>query len=165
MAAPTRRRSAPVTAPCAWGSRSASTARSIQVTLRAERRGERLVFQVSDTGIGMDERQLEPLFNRFQQADGSIARRFGGTGLGLAISKRLVELMHGDIRVVSSPGLGSRFEVDLPYVPCPPVPATDPGPGPQRPGKPLAGISILVAEADPINQGSVCISCWGWPSH
>ncbi|HYN79057.1 MAG TPA: ATP-binding protein, partial [Lamprocystis sp. (in: g-proteobacteria)] len=125
-----------------------------QVILSAARQGDQLVFQVSDTGIGMNEEQLGQLFNPFQQADGSTTRRFGGTGLGLAISKRLLELMHGDIRVDSTPGVGSRFEVRLPYVAL--AAETNPAPGrvaqATESGRPLAGISILVAEDDPINQ-------------
>ena len=123
------------------------------VTLLASRQGEQLVFKVSDTGIGMNEEQLGRLFKPFQQADGSTTRHFGGTGLGLAITKRILELMGGSIRVESSPGAGSSFEFSVPCVqaasgtekPAPVVtgPAGD---------KPLAGLSILAAEDDPVNQ-------------
>jgi len=88
------------------------------VTLAASRQGDELVFRVSDTGIGMDEELLGQLFNPFQQADGSAARRFGGAGLGLAIGKRILELMGGDIRVDSRPGAGTTVELRLPYVPA-----------------------------------------------
>jgi len=76
-----------------------------------ERTGERtkLLFAVSDTGIGMRAEEMPRLFQAFTQADSSTTRRFGGTGLGLSISKRLVELMGGQIWAESESGEGSTF--------------------------------------------------------
>ena len=67
----------------------------------------RIRFDVCDTGAGMTAEQLEKLFRPFQQADDSVANRFGGTGLGLAISRRLATLLNGDLSVRSTPGQGT----------------------------------------------------------
>ena len=64
---------------------------------------------VKDSGIGISDEQKNRLFESFQQADGSIARKFGGSGLGLAISKNIVELMGGTVDVISTLGEGSEF--------------------------------------------------------
>jgi PAS domain S-box-containing protein len=76
--------------------------------------GDEVIFQVTDTGIGMTPEQCERLFQPFTQAESGTARRFGGTGLGLAISRRFCRLMGGDITVDSEVGVGSRFTVRLP---------------------------------------------------
>ena len=66
-------------------------------------------IDVTDSGIGLSDKQIAGLFTPFQQADSSIARKFGGTGLGLAISKRIVEMMGGRIWVESEEGKGAKF--------------------------------------------------------
>lgn len=68
-----------------------------------------LRFTVRDTGIGIRQDKMAQIFRPFEQADGTMTRRFGGTGLGLSISSKLVELMQGRIWVESQPGIGTKF--------------------------------------------------------
>jgi CheY-like chemotaxis protein/HPt (histidine-containing phosphotransfer) domain-containing protein len=101
-----------------------------------------LHFTVSDTGIGIPAEKLEAIFDPFEQADSSLARKYGGTGLGLAICKRLVELMSGRIWVESVVGAGSRFHFTAQ------VDVTD---GPHEREVPMAaetlhGLAVLVVE-------------------
>lgn len=75
---------------------------------------DRVAFMVRDTGMGLTPAQIDKLFGAYAQADATVARRFGGTGLGLAITKRLVTLMHGEVKVESTLGVGSTFSIILP---------------------------------------------------
>ena len=89
---------------------------AVTVSVRPDHEG-RVVFSISDTGVGIAAERLEEIFNPFEQADDTTTRRFGGTGLGTTISKQLVELMGGKINARSQPDQGSCFYFDLPLKP------------------------------------------------
>lgn len=74
-----------------------------------------LRISITDTGLGIDEEQLDSLFEAFTQADASTTRRFGGTGLGLSITKQLTELMNGKIHIESQLKKGTCISIDLPF--------------------------------------------------
>ncbi|MEG5031755.1 urea ABC transporter substrate-binding protein [Microcoleus sp. AT3-D2] len=84
-----------------------------------------IVFQVTDTGIGMTEDQVSRLFGAFTQADDSTTRRYGGTGLGLTISRKFCQMMGGDITVESEFDCGSSFTIRLPIAVTNPKEAPD----------------------------------------
>jgi signal transduction histidine kinase len=73
-----------------------------------------IIITIKDSGIGMTQEQINKIFQPFTQADPTTTKRFGGTGLGLAITKKLVNMMGGDITVVSKIDIGSEFIVKLP---------------------------------------------------
>lgn len=120
----------------------------------------RLCFDVSDTGIGISEEQMDRLFIPFSQADTSISRRFGGTGLGLCLAKRLVELMGGSLSVRSQLGRGTTFQVVLPFTGSADTHDGAASPSPEAESHPdrltrqwqTAGMRVLVVEDNPINQ-------------
>lgn len=88
------------------------------VTVRVQTVGDGIRFEVLDTGIGFDEAQKAVIFERFQQADSTITRKFGGTGLGLAISRELVALMGGSLDCTAVAGAGASFWFTLPLAPA-----------------------------------------------
>ena len=73
-----------------------------------------VIFEVTDTGVGITAEQAARLFEPFEQADNSTTRRFGGSGLGLVISRELARLMGGDVTLTSQPGKGSVFTLRPP---------------------------------------------------
>ncbi len=116
-------------------------------------------YEVSDTGIGMTPEQKALLFRSFSQADTSTTRKYGGTGLGLAISKQLVELMGGEIGVVSEPGKGSTFWFTLPLKK---QALEGHRPGPNLPAD-LQGTNVLIVDDNVINRRIMReqLSSWG----
>ncbi|MGH8973023.1 MAG: PAS domain S-box protein [Acidimicrobiia bacterium] len=109
---------------------------------------DRLVvrFEVTDTGIGIDDEHRDRLFEPFSQADASTTRRFGGTGLGLAISRQLVEAMGGEIGLASEVGQGSTFWFTVPLEPRLEVS------GSQRVTDALTGLRALVVDDNQTNR-------------
>lgn len=129
-----------------------------RVTVRVEKGGAtadavRVRFTVEDTGIGMAADVLPHIFERYRQANNSTTRYYGGTGLGLSIVKSLIELQGGRVQVTSTPGQGSCFTVEIPYV-------ISQNPADQPPSETTpttwepAGrrLTILVVEDNAINQ-------------
>jgi len=91
------------------------------VELRAEKQGEEFVLIVADTGMGISEKNLPFVFDRFWQADGSSKRKYQGVGIGLALVKELSEVQGGNVSVQSQEGKGTTFTVRLPYRKAEPV--------------------------------------------
>ena len=113
-----------------------------QVSLDIAVDGPRLCLRVEDSGIGMTEDQLGRVFEEFEQADNSVTRRYGGTGLGLPIVRKLVDMIGGELRVDSTPGVGTRVEVwlDVPAE-VPAIVAAGRVPGGAAPGAPAGARS------------------------
>ncbi|MDQ8205358.1 ATP-binding protein [Pelagicoccus sp. SDUM812003] len=84
------------------------------VSARVRRKGDLIRYEVIDTGIGIESKIIDRLFESFSQANSSTTREFGGSGLGLSICKRLSELMNGEIGVESEVGKGSTFWLEFP---------------------------------------------------
>jgi two-component system sensor histidine kinase/response regulator len=106
----------------------------------------KLLFDVTDTGIGIEQENLARLFEPFTQADAGTTRTYGGTGLGLTIARELTTMMHGSLRVQSMVGKGSRFQFELPFT----VPEV--GQGPLLVPDELQGLHVLIVDANATNR-------------
>jgi len=120
---------------------------SIEVSI-VQNSNNTIALVVEDTGMGMNQEVLKKVFQEFNQGDASMTRKFGGTGLGLAIVKRLVNLQHGEIKVESEVGKGTKISLEIPTQFVAPVLKTD-----QEDTKftfSLKGLNILVVDDDTI---------------
>lgn len=106
-------------------------------------------FTVEDTGIGIADDKLAAIFERFEQADSSTARKYGGTGLGLAITQQLARLMGGQVRVESVVGRGSKFWFELAF-PLASVEALAARSNRPEPGE-LPRLQVLVVDDNDVN--------------
>ncbi|MBT0664641.1 HAMP domain-containing protein [Geobacter pelophilus] len=137
------------------------------ISVRCVREGGYYVTSVTDTGIGIEDDDLERLFKPFHQIDSGLSRKYEGTGLGLSICKKLVELMGGSIRVESCQGKGSTFGFTLPVNPCreqaDAISAADSGggetgsvaSGPVAAQPPIPGVQVC---NDPERVAAVCLT-------
>lgn len=116
------------------------------------RPGKPVTIDVTDTGVGMTEQQLSRVFESFEQADGSMTRRFGGTGLGLSIVRQLVLLMGGMITIDSRPDEGTSVRVVLPLPEAEAAPVQPSDPEQLADPAMLEGRKLLIADDNSTNR-------------
>ena len=87
----------------------------ITLKIKSENKNQ-IRFDVTDTGIGMNDEQIGNVFEEFTQAESSTSKNYGGTGLGLPISKKMTEIMGGRMEVESKEGKGTTFSITIPIV-------------------------------------------------
>ncbi len=123
----------------------------------------RIRIGMIDTGIGISAEKQQTIFERFQQAETEITRRFGGTGLGLAIVKQLITLQHGTITVNSEPGKGSEFIIELSYTVPDIAQLYAAALSAQEDAVSLEKITVLIAEDNAMNQQLIShlMKSWG----
>jgi two-component system, sensor histidine kinase len=116
---------------------------------KAARGKARLVFTVSDSGIGLSAAEIKRLFRPFSQANEQIARRYGGAGLGLASVKRIAKAMGGTLAVASKPGGGSRFRLTAIVDKVADVSGATSAEGAAAPSAPMRPLNVLCVEDNP----------------
>jgi signal transduction histidine kinase/CheY-like chemotaxis protein len=115
----------------------------VRVTARISEDGDRVVFSVADTGIGISPENLDLIFQEFAQVQTPLQARFRGTGLGLPLSKGLAEVLGGSVRVESRPGSGSSFFAEIPVVF---------GAEPRRQGGPASAVDFLLIDDEEVSR-------------
>ena len=128
-----------------------------EVGLRVGPRGDKLLFEVYDTGIGIPKEHQGKILEPFSQATATTARDHGGTGLGLNISKRLIEAMGGTLWLESEEGVGSRFFFDIEFE------ALASRDEPSVSLKELAGMPVLIVDDNEDNRRNLqaILTEWG----
>ena len=121
------------------------------VDVRVAQEGEWVSLTVEDSGIGINPKRLEQIFDPFIQEEATTTRRFGGTGLGLSISRQLAELLGGSLVVDSMPGVGSRFTLRVPLEEAAGA-AQAKSDGPESFARPASKARILLAEDHDVNR-------------
>ena len=121
---------------------------TINQVSQTQQKSQQLIFIIQDSGIGIEQENIQSLFDPFTQADSSTSRQFGGTGLGLTIAKELAQLMNGDIEIESKLGEGSTFTVTIELEPSNEE-LTTPS---KQPLSHFPELKVLVAEDNSINQ-------------
>ena len=115
-----------------------------------------IYFEIKDSGVGMTQKQVGKIFDPFIQADSSTTRNYGGTGLGLAITRSIVELMGGELKVESTPDVGSKFFFEITLKSSTePDDSLDSNKLSQLPKPHFKGL-VLVCDDNPMNQEVIC---------
>jgi len=125
---------------------------SVRAHTTTEAKAQQILFQVRDTGIGIEHVHLERIFESFEQAHETMTRTFSGSGLGLSICRRLVSLLGGRIWVESEPGVGSCFSFTIDVEVAPPYQDLQTDAAYPVQGQPGMGQAILVVEDDVMNR-------------
>lgn len=124
----------------------------LKVYLENSESSKSLVFEVQDSGVGIENEKVNSIFDEFVQVDDSTTRKFGGTGLGLAISKRLARILDGELTFSSQFTKGSNFRLSIPFEPGQLVNNSKGNPFYFEDVEDFTALSILVVEDNNVNQ-------------